>query len=48
MPTETSRIQELAERDSARQEDHISPTEAQSDNGDGLTLRRVSKRFGSA
>ena len=47
MPTETSRIQELAERDSARQEDHISPTEAQSDNGDGLTLRGVSKRFGS-
>jgi len=47
VPTETSRIQELAERDSARQEDHISPTEAQSDNGDGLTLRGVSKRFGS-
>ena len=47
MPTAMRRIQEGAERDGARPEDDFSPTGAQSGNGDGLTLRSVSKRFRS-
>ena len=47
MPTEMCRIQELAERDSARPGDDVSSTGANSGNRDGLALRRVWKRFGS-